>query len=156
MKAGSFAAWNRTRKKAVQQAVETCETPPRKPSAVVTASSKKESDYQRKQTLKRKAEALQDGLLLADEVTDAVKMEAQRIVKANRQHDRIRAKQRKDYESGARLVSKLRSHEWACQGLSGPVWCCRTLGAERAAVVQALQVRGVTHLTQDIQTLSSY
>ncbi|CAK8999692.1 Uncharacterized protein SCF082_LOCUS6168, partial [Durusdinium trenchii] len=103
-KKGSFAAWNRARKKAVQQAVQDSrQTPPRKPSALQTESSQKECDYQRQQALKRKAEALQDGLLLADEITLEVRAEAERVAKASRQQDRLRAKQRQEYESGTQL-----------------------------------------------------
>ena len=150
-KKGSFAAWNRARRKAVQQAVQDSrQTPPRKPSALQTESSQKECDYQRQQALKRKAEALQDGLLLADEITLEVRAEAERVAKASRQQDRLRAKQRQEYESGTQLVTIKRSHEWACQNLSGPARCCPSLGTQQQAVARALHKHGVTSCTKDM------
>ena len=40
----SFADWNRRRKKAVLEAVQTCQTPPRKPSEPLTESAEKEKN----------------------------------------------------------------------------------------------------------------
>ena len=67
-KEGSFANWNRVRKHALAEAVQMCETPPRKPSELQTESAVKERCFQRQNALKRKAEAMVDGLLLTDEI----------------------------------------------------------------------------------------
>ncbi|CAL1162991.1 unnamed protein product [Cladocopium goreaui] len=104
VKTGSFANWNRTRKKALLEAVQKCETPPRKPSELLTA------------------EALADGCLLPDEVTQEVQEEALRLTKANR------------------------------QGLSGPAWCCSKMeGGKAQAVSQSLTAHGVATRTQDLR-----
>ena len=150
VKTGSFADWNRTRKKALLEAVQKCETPPRKPSELLTESSQKERNFQRKQGLKRKAEALADGCLLPDEVTQEVQEEALRLTKANRQGDGLREKKRQAYEVSAKLTSTKKRHQWACQGLSGPAWCCSKMeGGKAQAVSQSLTAHGVATRTQE-------
>lgn len=150
-KVGSFAQWNQARKKAVQRAVqESQETPPRRPSQPQNESSQKESNYQRKQAIKRKAEALRDGLLLDHEITEEVRVEAERVAKANRLQDNLRAKQRKEYELGTRLVTVEKTESWACQNLSGPAWCCPSLASQQEEIVAALKKHGVRNCTQEI------
>ena len=149
-KTGSFADWNRTRKKAVLEAVRKCQTPPRKPAELLTESSLKERNFQRKHSLKRKAEALADGCLLSDEITQEVQEEALRLTKANQKGDELRKKSRQEYEVTGKLTSTKKSHEWACQALSGPAWCCSKMeGGKAQAVSQALTKHGVATRTQD-------
>ena len=155
-KTGSFADWNRTRKKAVLEAAQDCETPPRKPSDLLTESSQKEKNFQRKHCLKRKAEALADGCLLPDEVTQEVQEEALRLAKANRQGDDLRKKKRQKYEVSGKLTSMKKSHKWACEGLSGPAWCSSMEGGKAQAVSQALTRHGVGTRTQDPGLLSLF
>ena len=116
-----------------QKAVQSYTTPPRKPSAVQTVSALKERDFQRKHALKRKAEALADGLLLPDEVTEDVRTEAVRVAKTNKQADQQRAKKRRDYELGGHLTF---NNEDTRLGLPGSDWPCLVLseiGAARGA-----------------------
>lgn len=147
---GTFAHWNRNRKQAVAEAVQSYTTPPRKPSAVQTVSALKERDFQRKHALKRKAEALADGLLLPDEVTEDVRTEAVRVAKTNKQADQQRAKKRRDYELGGHLTSTTKTPDWACQGLTGPAWFCQKLGPQEE-LHKRLQGHSVTNFTEDNQ-----
>ena len=105
--------------------------------------------FQRKNALKRKAEALVDGHLLADEITQEVQDEAARAAKVQKQADNQRAKKRKEYELEGKLTSTKRSTKWACEALSGPAWCCPKLGNSFQEVQQKLQGHGVASLTQD-------
>ena len=149
VKEGSFAHWNRCRKMALAEAVDNVQTPPRKPSEVQTASAQKERDFQRKNALKRKAEAFADGLLLEDEITTEVRDEAARATKVHQQADKQRAKKRQEYEVAGRLTSTKRSAEWACEGLSGPAWCCPKLGDKLQEMKLKLNGHGVALFTQD-------
>ena len=150
-KEGSFANWNRVRKHALAEAVQKCETPPRKPSELQTESAVKERCFQRQNALKRKAEAMVNGLLLTDEITEEVQQEAARAAKVQKQADQQRAKQKKEYLLNAHLTSTKQSTQWALQNLIGPAWCCPKLGKQlQQEVKEKLHEHNVTSLTQDI------
>ena len=131
--------------------MQKCETPPRKPSELQTESAVKERCFQRQNALKRKAEAMVDGLLLTDEITEEVQQEAARAAKVQKQADQQRAKKKKEYLLNAHLTSTKQSTQWALQNLIGPAWCCPKLGKQlQQEVKEKLHEHNVTSLTQDI------
>ena len=132
---GSHAQWDRDRKQSLATALKDLTTPPRAATApMLTESTEKERDFQRKKAFKRKAEALSDGLLLPDEVTPALERAASKMAKANQQGDRQRKKKRVDYIAESKMASAKTSSVWASQGLQGPVWLDPRLGTHTQAV----------------------
>ena len=135
--------------KALSATLDELKTPPRQPAPLVTESTQKERDFQRRKALKRKAEALSDGLLLQDEVTPALQAEATRTAKASQQSDRQRKKKRTDYLVAAKMTSKKKLATWACQGLPEPAWLDPRLGDRASVIQQKLRMHGVSAVCQD-------
>ena len=147
---GTLAEWNRKRKRSLSAALDDLTTPPRQATAALaTESTVKERNFQRQKTLKRKAEALNDGLLLMDEITPAVQAQATKMAKANKQSDRQRKKKRAEYVVAAKMTSKKKSNDWGCQNLPGPAWLDPRLGHESATVQQKLLAFGVDAVCED-------
>ena len=150
VRTSSHAAWNRKRKEELTNALDQLTTPPRKASAVMsTDSTQKEQNFQQKKSLKRKAEALRDGLLLQDEICVQVQNEANKMAKATQQSDQQRKKKRTQYTEQATMAVKKQDMAWACKDLPTKAWVDPQVGAEKAALKIQLRNMGVRTFVED-------
>ena len=139
-KKGSQAEWNRVRKDSLKQELATLTTPPRAPRQDLPESLQKEVSFQRQKAQKRKAEALNDGLLLSDEVTPALKLQAEQLTKENAKKDKSHLK----WSSGSIDT------ESALAFLQGTAWFHSSLGIRSlAACKKKLATLGMASFTEE-------
>ena len=123
------AQWHRRRRAAVARATRDdaeLVTPPRRAPVELPQSLQKETDRQRTQAGKRKAEAFLDGYLLDEEITDSVRQVARDQLRGNNASDAKRRKAWTTYEETRIMANEMQTRQWALRDLPTNVWLDKT------------------------------
>ena len=146
----SKKAWVRKRKAAVDAAAKEeaeLRTPQRRPPVELPESLAKEVCRQETLLKKRKAEAFLEGTLLQSEVTEDVRMEAEKRQKTDAANDRDRHRQFVRISTEVQLSQKSQTMQWALQGLPEPAFMLAAF-PDRRILHTALQTAGVRAFCQ--------
>lgn len=146
----SKKAWVRKRKAAVDAAAKEeaeLRTPQRRPPVELPESLAKEVCRQETLLKKRKAEAFLDCTLLQSEVTEDVRLEAEKREKIDAANDKDRHRQLVRISTEVQLSQNSQTMQWALQGLPEPAFMLAAF-PDRPILHTALQTAGVRAFCQ--------
>jgi len=149
----SHRVWLRKRKEAVDKAAQEDQdlcTPHRRPVLALTESLQKEVDKQEALSKKRKAEAFLEGTLLEKDVTDEIRIAAQKKIGLDQANDKQRHKNCVRILQAVEMTQKKQTQAWALRNLPQPALLTQT-GNEKNILQRALKQAGVSTFVQDMR-----
>ena len=149
----SHRAWLRKRKEAVDKAAQEEQdlcTPDRRPVLTLGENLRKEVKRQEELSKKRKAEAFLEGSLLDKEVTNEVRMAAEKKKNLDKANDKQRHKNCLRILQNVELTQKKQTPAWALRNLPQPALLTQT-GNEKVILQRALKQAGVSTFVEDMR-----